>query len=584
MKSYKVLFLATCVLALASTRALAQVHISVINANFQHPDSGKVYGFDGKSTNPATDGKILKVLGWHSAAPDSNMINSGVEIESTTGGDTVYHAFLMGGDSGIYQIPGKIIDSTDNITLTVTAYEEWLGDSLKLELFYDDTTAKVWVPLVSKVDTINSTAADYSVSFQASNNKSAVGHKLGILIDNVTDSASWMAVRNVRLTNSDTSICDLPNYSFEQPDKGKINGWDNDGLSTGKGAHGIDVPGWTDDSLGTLDSGIEQGNYVTDGVYDGYMGGTPDPPIYDVSSYVIKPGDLFKLRVDAGNGYNAPGFHLEIGYYDSTTMSYGSGDSSEVTLAGSSINLNCLAYFRANTVPASAGKYVAVKFENKYSGWVDFDNVRLNRINPSFSGVVLSVKKTVVFGKVELTKLEDTTVTIANNGFDTLKIASITSSNSVFTVNPTTKILAPGQSFTDTIRFAPTALFGAAAKIIILSNAPTSPDTISVSGTGSPITGVDETGNQPKAYALSQNFPNPFNPTTQLKYSIKENGLVTLKVYDVLGQEVATLFVGQQTAGDYTATFDGSKLASGIYFYRLQAGSFSQTKKMILMK
>jgi hypothetical protein len=582
MKSYKILFVVTCVLALASLKTYAQVNVTVINANFQHPDSGKVYGFDGKSSTTATDGKILKVLGWHSAAPDSNMVNSGVEIESTTGGDTVYHAFLMGGDSGIYQIPGKVIDSTDNITLTVTAFWTWPADTLRMELFYLDSTAKV--PIVSAIEPLTASAADYSISFQASNYKAAVGSKLGILLKNASDSASWLAVRNVRLTNSDTSICDLPNYSFEQPDSGKINGWDNDGQSTGKGAHGINIPGWTDDSLGTLDSGIEQGGYVTDGVYDGYMGGTPDPPIYDVSSYVIKPRDLFKLRIDAGNGYNAPAFHIEIGYYDSTAMKYGSGDSSEVTLAGSSVNLNCLAYFRANTVPASVGKYVAVKLENKYSGWVDFDNVRLNRINPSFNGVVMSVKKTVVFGKVELTKFEDTTVTIANNGFDTLKIASITSSNSNFTVNPRAKILSPAQSFTDTIRFTPARLFGDAAKIIILSNAPTSPDTISVSGTGSPVTAVDETDNQPKAYALSQNFPNPFNPTTQLRYSIKENGLVTLKVYDVLGQEVATLFVGQQTAGNYIATFDGDKLASGIYFYRLQAGSFSQTKKMILMK
>jgi hypothetical protein len=86
------------------------------------------------------------------------------------------------------------------------------------------------------------------------------------------------------------------------------------------------------------------------------------------------------------------------------------------------------------------------------------------------------------------------------------------------------------------------------------------------------------------SFSLSQNYPNPFNPTTQINYSIKQSGFVTLKVYNVLGQEVATLFAGQQAPGNYVATFDGSKYASGIYFYRLQAGNFSETRKMVLLK
>jgi hypothetical protein len=83
---------------------------------------------------------------------------------------------------------------------------------------------------------------------------------------------------------------------------------------------------------------------------------------------------------------------------------------------------------------------------------------------------------------------------------------------------------------------------------------------------------------------LNQNYPNPFNPATQIEYSIPQNGFVTLKVYNVLGQEVSTLFSGMQTPGSYKATFDGSNLASGVYLYRLEAGKSSVTKKMILMK
>jgi len=88
----------------------------------------------------------------------------------------------------------------------------------------------------------------------------------------------------------------------------------------------------------------------------------------------------------------------------------------------------------------------------------------------------------------------------------------------------------------------------------------------------------------PQNYSLSQNYPNPFNPTTQINYSIPKNGYVTLKVYNVLGQEVATLFEGNQKAGDYIATFDANRFASGVYFYRLEAGTFSTVKKMVLMK
>ena len=87
-------------------------------------------------------------------------------------------------------------------------------------------------------------------------------------------------------------------------------------------------------------------------------------------------------------------------------------------------------------------------------------------------------------------------------------------------------------------------------------------------------------------FNLAQNYPNPFNPTTQINFSVPSNKgeLVTLKVYNVLGQEVATLFSGTKSAGNYSVPFDGSKLASGVYLYRLQAGNTSITKKMVIMK
>ncbi len=101
-----------------------------------------------------------------------------------------------------------------------------------------------------------------------------------------------------------------------------------------------------------------------------------------------------------------------------------------------------------------------------------------------------------------------------------------------------------------------------------------------------PVTSVDDYFNStiPKAYGLMQNFPNPFNPTTTIYYSIPKSGLVVLKVYNILGKEVATLVNRDQSAGNYSIQFDASKLESGIYFYRIQSGSFVAAKKLILMK
>jgi hypothetical protein len=88
----------------------------------------------------------------------------------------------------------------------------------------------------------------------------------------------------------------------------------------------------------------------------------------------------------------------------------------------------------------------------------------------------------------------------------------------------------------------------------------------------------------PLHFELGQNYPNPFNPTTQISYSLPQKSQVALKVFNVLGMEVATLFSGVQEAGDYTATLDATRFSSGIYFYRLQTGSVSITKKMVFIK
>ena len=96
--------------------------------------------------------------------------------------------------------------------------------------------------------------------------------------------------------------------------------------------------------------------------------------------------------------------------------------------------------------------------------------------------------------------------------------------------------------------------------------------------TSTPISGI------PENYNLSQNYPNPFNPTTNITFDIKEAGKVTLKVYNVRGQEVCTLVNNYLQPGTHNVTFDAAEMSSGVYFYTLKVNGFKVSKKMLLMR
>ena len=110
-------------------------------------------------------------------------------------------------------------------------------------------------------------------------------------------------------------------------------------------------------------------------------------------------------------------------------------------------------------------------------------------------------------------------------------------------------------------------------------------DSVSIVESSPVTTGVAEKANgNPGTFLLMQNYPNPFNPSTNISFSIPTKSLVSLKVFDLLGREVATLMSQEKPAGTYQATFDASKLSSGVYFYQLQADKFTETKKLLLLK
>jgi hypothetical protein len=99
------------------------------------------------------------------------------------------------------------------------------------------------------------------------------------------------------------------------------------------------------------------------------------------------------------------------------------------------------------------------------------------------------------------------------------------------------------------------------------------------------VTGIENIGSEmPKQFFLSQNYPNPFNPSTVISYQLPATSMVSLKIYDIIGKEVSTLVNEEKLAGSYEIEFGAQGLPSGIYLYKLQAGNFVQTKKMVLLQ
>ena len=98
------------------------------------------------------------------------------------------------------------------------------------------------------------------------------------------------------------------------------------------------------------------------------------------------------------------------------------------------------------------------------------------------------------------------------------------------------------------------------------------------------LTGVNTNINIVSDYKLYQNYPNPFNPSTKIEYDLPKEGMISLKIYDMLGREVKTLVNEHKNAGSYNIEFNANHLTSGIYFYRLTSGNFTQVKKLILIK
>ena len=98
------------------------------------------------------------------------------------------------------------------------------------------------------------------------------------------------------------------------------------------------------------------------------------------------------------------------------------------------------------------------------------------------------------------------------------------------------------------------------------------------------ITAIERSSESPTEFMLSQNYPNPLNPSTKIRYSVPKSSNVMIKVINILGAEIETLVNEEKPAGIYELTWTAANLPSGVYFYKIQAGSFVETKKMVLLK
>jgi hypothetical protein len=184
-------------------------------------------------------------------------------------------------------------------------------------------------------------------------------------------------------------------------------------------------------------------------------------------------------------------------------------------------------------------------------------------------------------------------ITLSNNGFDTLQITNIIPGPDFKIAYPTSfpKSIAQNDTLEVQILFSPTKSGRCYDTITIFSNDPIKPQFIVlVVGTGTP-TSVKETHQMPTVFSLEQNYPNPFNPSTVISYHLPagQAGLpviskVTLKIYDVLGREVATQVNEEQSAGWKEVQWNASGVSSGIYFYKLTAGKYVDVKKMSVVK
>jgi hypothetical protein len=209
----------------------------------------------------------------------------------------------------------------------------------------------------------------------------------------------------------------------------------------------------------------------------------------------------------------------------------------------------------------------------------------VNLSSPTHVPVLALSKNVMNFGVVQPALNKKDSILISNPGMDTLRITAMSSTNQRFAFAPITMTLAPSASSYLFTTFSPQDTSVQSGTIQLMHNGLSSPDSIIVIGKGGSVLAIEDGKNRiPLEYDLRQNFPNPFNPSTTITYSLPKAGFVILSVYDLLGREVALLVRKDVSAGVHTVLWNAQNAPSGVYFYRIAAGSFLRIYKMMLLK
>ncbi|MFZ1280236.1 MAG: M28 family peptidase [Ignavibacteriaceae bacterium] len=225
-------------------------------------------------------------------------------------------------------------------------------------------------------------------------------------------------------------------------------------------------------------------------------------------------------------------------------------------------------------ISAYADQQITLRFYFRTDGSQTFDGWYVDNVKVSvYSGIIpvelVSFTSSIINNSVNLNWI--TATELNNSGFDIEKSIDNTSWNKIGFVNGNgTSTEIHNYSFADQTPFVGTSYYRLKQ--------------IDFDGTTEYSNIIEVTFGAISEFALDQNYPNPFNPSTKINYSIKEKSNVELKIFDLLGGEVATLVNEEKSPGNYEVIFDASNLSSGVYLYTIKAGSFVQTRKMLLMK
>ena len=205
------------------------------------------------------------------------------------------------------------------------------------------------------------------------------------------------------------------------------------------------------------------------------------------------------------------------------------------------------------------------------------------------TGIAVS-PTTLMFDTTHVGATTQQSFDIQNIGINVLTVTDIQSGDPAFTTNLTSFSLNPGENQTVTVTFAPLTAGDYNAQLLILNDDPLNDSlSISLSGVADNATGINDATSLPTTFAVSPNFPNPFNPSTTIAYQLAGTAFVRLEIYDMLGQKIRTLVHQQLPAGYYQAVWDGRndqgvQAGSGLYLYRFTAGNVTTVRKMVMLK